>query len=359
VAGVVEEPVAAATFAALTRPKADRTLFVFDLGGGTLDATLLQSTPEGLYVLATEGSDNLGGRNFDELIMNLVRAQYRDQHRAEPGEDRDTQQRIRRLATRMKLELAQPQTSVASHPVVIGGRTLRVTVNRGNFESLAEPWLEACKEVCERVLAAARISWPQIDELILTGGSSQLPCVERRLRNLSGLAPERITRSHPRASVVYGVALLAQQLYGDKPTQAPPLLQSVSTNEPGLRVLDPQRQMRVFEPMIPKNVPLPTENGRIFYADTRSTGSVMLEVMQRKDSFLDPETLGEHVFAGLPKGHASRAMEIILGYDRDGRVTVRALDVQSGQRMEASMSDEAESDLIDLRQQLERLPLLG
>lgn len=163
----------------------------------------------------------------------------------------------------------------------------------------------------------------------------------------------------PRASVVYGVALLAQQLYGDKPTQAPPLLQSVSTNELGLRVLDTETDRRVFQPMIPKNVPLPTQATRLLYADTRKTPDVMLEILQRKDAFLEPETLGEHVFSGLPKGHAARPIEIVLGYDRDGRVTVNAVDEESGHRMEVAVRDDTESDLIELHQRLERLPLLG
>ena len=223
----------------------------------------------------------------------------------------------------------------------------------------AAPWLEACQEVCERALAAARISWQQVDDLILTGGSSQLSCVERMLRQLSGLAPERITRSHPRAAVVYGVALLAEQLYGDKPTQAPPLMQSVSTNELGLRVFDTQRNERIFEPMIGKNEPLPVREGKLFYVDTRKSDSVTLEVLQRKDSFLPVETLGEHIFSGLPSGHAARPLEVELGYGRDGRVTVRAVDVDSGLSVEGEVKDEAESNLLELRQRLDRLPLLG
>lgn len=359
VAGVVEEPVAAATFSALTKAKDDRTLFIFDLGGGTLDATVLQSTPEGLYVLATEGSENLGGRNFDEVIMDIVRGQYREQHRTDPGNDREIQQRLRRLSTELKLELSAPGGAIATRPLVLAGRPLRVTVNRNQFDLAAAPWLEGCQEVCERALVAARITWQQVDDLILTGGSSQLPCVERILRQLSGLAPERITRSHPRAAVVYGVALLAEQLYGDKPTQAPPLLQSVSTNELGLRVFDTQRNESTFQSMIGKNEPLPVRAGKQFYVDTRKSDSVTLEVLQRKDSFLPVETLGEHIFSGLPRGHAGRPLEVVLGYGRDGRVTVSAVDVDSGLSVEGEVRDEYESNLLDLRHRLERLPLLG
>jgi molecular chaperone DnaK len=357
VLGLVEEPLAAATFFGLNTKGGERLIFVFDIGGGTLDATILSATPDGLYAIATEGADNIGGKNFDELIMGIVADQFRGQHGSDPRSDAESAQRLRLFATQSKIALSTPGTSVISKPLSLGGKSLRVTFNRGQFETAAEPWLEACQEVCERTLKSQNLAWTDIDELILTGGSSLVPCVERRVREMSGLQPARIRREQPHASIAYGAALLAEQFYGQKKTAAPPLKQQVTSNELGLRIFDPKERKPAFHAMIEKNVPVPTTAKQTFYTQKPDQPSLTIELLQRKDPFTPPETLGQFSFGPLRQGESGQPVTIEMGYDGMGRVTVTASDGRTGESVAREFAKQAEADLSAMYGHLQTLPV--
>jgi molecular chaperone DnaK len=357
VLGLVEEPLAAATFFGLNTKGGERLIFVFDIGGGTLDATILSATPEGLYAIATEGADNIGGKNFDELIMGIVADQFRGQFGSDPRNDAEAAQRLRAFATKSKIELSSPNVGVISKPVILGGKSLRVTFSRAQFESAAEPWLEACQEVCERALKSQSLAWDDIDELILTGGSSLVPAVERRVREMSGLQPARIRREQPHASIAYGAALLAEQFHGSKKTAAPPLKQQVTSNELGLRVFDPKERKPVFHAMIEKNVPVPVTAKQTFYTQKAEQTSLSIELLQRKDPFTPPETLGQFTFGPIRRPEAGHPVSLEMGYDGTGRVTVTATDGRSGESVAREFSKQGEADLTEAYAVLQKLPL--
>ncbi len=357
VLGLVEEPLAAATFFGLNTKGGERLIFVFDIGGGTLDATILSATPEGLYAIATEGADNIGGKNFDELIMGIVSDQFRGQFGSDPRNDPEAAQRLRQFATQSKIALSSPQTAVISKPIILAGKSLRVTFNRAQFEAAAEPWLEACQEVCERALKSQSLSWDDVDELILTGGSSLVPCVERKVREMSGLQPARIRREQPHASIAYGAALLAEQFFGQKKTAAPPLKQQVTSNELGLRVFDPKERKAVFHAMIEKNVPVPTTAKQTFYTQKADQTSLSIELLQRKDPFTPPETLGQFTFGPIRRPESGHPVSIEMGYDGTGRVSVTASDGRTGESVAREFSKQAEADLSSMYARLQKLPL--
>jgi molecular chaperone DnaK len=357
VLGLVEEPLAAATFFGLNTTGGERLIFVFDIGGGTLDATILSATPDGLYAIATEGADNIGGKNFDELIMGIVADQFRGQFGSDPRQSPESAQQLRVFSTQAKIALSEPATHVISKPLNLGGKSLRVTFNRAQFESAAEPWLEACQEVCERALKSQSLTWDDIDELILTGGSSLMPCVERKVREMSGLQPARIRREQPHASIAYGAALLAEQFYGQKKTAAPPLKQQVTSNELGLRIFDPKERKPVFHPMVEKNVPVPATARQTFYTQKAEQTSVTVEILQRKDVFTTPETLGQFTFGPIRRPESSHPVTIEIGYDGTGRVTVTATDGRTGESVAREFSKQEEADLSAMYAQHGRLTL--
>lgn len=352
VLGLIEEPVAAATYFGHDTGTAERTLFVFDLGGGTLDATVLQASSEGLYVLATEGADNIGGKNFDDVIMDIVREQYQAQHRSPVPGDLATQQTLRRFATACKIELAQPSRGAVSRPIILGGRPMRVTFNRAQFDAAAEPWLEASRLVCEQALQAVGLGWSDIDELVLTGGSSQLPCVEALVKDLSRLPAQRIGHNQPHTSVAYGACILAEQRFGNQPTIAPPLRQTVTSNELGIRVFDHERGKAVFHPLVHKNVPVPVSARQSVYVREDGQEQVTLEVLQRKDAHAQPETLGRFSFGPLREARKNDPIEIELGFSEVGRVLVTARNPKTGDAIERELQ-EGEGD--ELRGQYRRV----
>lgn len=357
VLGLVEEPVAAAAFFGIDSKHEEETVFVFDLGGGTLDATILQSSPAGLYVLATEGSDNLGGKNFDEVIMNLVREQYEALHRADLRKDTESMQKLRSFAMAAKIEVNSGDSESVNKTLILGGKPMKVTFNRRHFNQGSETLLDACEEVCERVLNAVSLSWQDIDHVILTGGSSLLPCVEQKVRDISKLPASRIQRKQPHAAVAYGAALLAEQIYGKGETIAPPLKQSVTTNELGLRVMDPVKKKPVFRTLIDKHVAVPVAVKQTLYTHRADQTSITLELMQRKNDFEPPEALGQFTFGPIVHPEINYPIEVEIGFSAMGRTTVIARDSRTGTRMEREISAQESENWADLYQQLATLPI--
>lgn len=358
--GLIEEPVAAAAFVASQREsKGERTILVFDLGGGTLDTTLLHATAESLYVLGSEGEANVGGRNFDEIIMGMVRSQFRATYGTEPAPTRDNEQRLRQFATAAKLDLSREGQSVVRKTIKLSDGILETVLMRGQFEAELRLWMEACVESCERLLSSRKLSWSDVDDLVLTGGSSQLPCIGRALRECSGIAPERILTRHPRSAIAYGAALLGEQLYGDKDTMAPLLRQTVSTNELGLLTHDPQTGRKTIEVLVSKNRPLPVQAQKTLYVDTIHDDHVSIEIMQRKDVYSDPETLGVFAFGPLPSALTDHPIEVDLGYDRQGRAHVKVTDRVSGINLQQAIDTQGNHDLYELKERLGQMPLLG
>jgi molecular chaperone DnaK len=349
VLGLVEEPVAAAAFFGIESKDVEETVFVFDLGGGTLDATILQSSPTGLYVLATEGSDNLGGKNFDEVIMNMVREQYETLYRADIRKDNEAMQKLRSFATAAKIEVNTGEAGSVN-------KTL-IAFNRRHFDQGSEGLLEACEEVCERVLKAVSMSWQDIDDVILTGGSSLLPCVEQKVREISKLPAARIQRKQPHAAVAYGAALLAEQIYGKGETIAPPLKQSVTTNELGLRVMDPVKKKPVFRTLIEKHVPVPVSVKQTLYTHRADQDSITLELMQRKNDYEPPEVLGQFTFGPLAHPEINYPIEVEIGFSAMGRTTVIAKDSRTGTRIEREISGKESEDWAEVYQHLAALPI--
>lgn len=345
VVGLVEEPVAAATFAVAGSVTKDKTVFVFDLGGGTLDATILHGSQEGLYVLATEGAGRLGGRNFDEVIMNLVLDQYKAQFNTDPTGDFAAMQTLRTFATRTKIELSQNRTTHVTKPVMLLGNPLRVTMSRALFEASSAHLIEGCLDICHRSLRAAALSWSQIDELVLVGGGSLLPCVEQAVIRDSGLPPDRIRRNQPHSAVAYGVALLAERQFGNRETIAPPLRQSVSSNQLGLRMLDPVKKKPYFQVMVERNTPLPVEATREIYTSHDQQDTIAIEVQQRKDEYASPELLERLRYGPIPSPARNYPVRVTLGYDAAGRVTVEVRDGRTGQEISKIINTDVEEDL--------------
>jgi molecular chaperone DnaK (HSP70) len=172
-----------------------------------------------------------------------------------------------------------------------------------------------------------------------------VPCVERKVREMSGLQPGRIRREQPHASIAYGAALLAEQFHGQKKTAAPPLKQLVTSNELGLRVFDLKERKPVFHPMIDKNVPVPASIKQTFYTQKADQTSLTIELLQRKDPFTPPETLGQFAFGPLRKPERGHPVAIELGYDGTGRVAVTATDGRTGESVAREFSKQAEADL--------------
>lgn len=345
---LVEEPVAAATYYGHTDKAGDQTLFVYDLGGGTFDATLLQSADQGLYALATEGSNHVGGKNVDEMLMALIADEFERVHGMRPLEDAVTQSQLRRFATDAKLQLCRPGTTQVRKTLLLGNRTLECLTTRTEFDRLITGLIDQTIEVSQRCLRSAGMDWSMVDKLMLTGGASLLPLVQERLAATSGIAPGHIVTRQPHQAVAYGAALIAQQLF-TKPGQS--TLQRISAWDLGIRVAHPGTGQPAVEVMVPHNSALPAEKKRSFFTNRADQKRVIIEAVQQKAPGVEEKSLGFFAFGPIEKPRLNYPVEITLAYNDKGMVSITARDGDTGHEIQQILDDTGRAQAAELVQQ--------
>lgn len=333
---LMEEPVAAARYYGFEQPENDRTCFVYDLGGGTFDATVLQSADTGLYALATGGSNRLGGKWIDDIVINAVLDEFERQHSDRPHDPASLQQ-VRRFAVDAKLQLSKPGNNRVSKTLLVGGRTLDFVLTQDHFNNLAEQLIEETLKVCETVLAKKNLDWSMVDTLLLTGGSSLLPMVARKLAVVSKQPVDAIRSRQPHQAVAYGAALLAEQLFADSGTAAS--LQQICSHDLGVRAIDPETRQPGVRVLIARNTPVPASQRLTFYTTRTDQARMIVEVVQvhGEGSARMENSLGHFAFGPIETPRKNYPVEIELGYDVDGMVSARAFDPATGKEIRQIM----------------------
>jgi len=340
VVDLVEEPLAAAThYGARTVPPGS-TILVYDLGGGTFDVTVLHVGSEGLYALATDGASDLGGKNFDEMIMSLVAQQFILAHRYDPLQDPVVSAQLRRQAEAMKTKLAMPGQGEVRKALLLGGRAQEILLTRSHFEQAICPLIERSLEVCERALKAASLDWTAIDQVLMAGGSTLVPAVETAVRRASNLPGDRVKRHQPHMAIAYGAALIAAQCSGSPAGKAPPLLQRVSGFDLGCRVFDPATRQPAVDKLIARNTPIPTRRTMTYYTNRADQARIVLDIVQVKAPGEPPIRLGYFAFP-LDQPRKNHPLEITLGYDEHGMVSVVARDPDTGREVKRDFTGSA------------------
>ncbi len=336
---LIEEPVAAATFYGYSDKTGEQTLFVYDLGGGTFDATVLQVSSEGLYALATEGSNRHGGKHVDELIMAYIREEFQRQH-GFAFDDAASQLQLRQFAQSAKIALAKPGKTRISKTLVLAGRTLDFVLTKELFNQLLDQFVDETLAVCQRCLDAAGMDWSFIDSLLLTGGSSLLPLVADKLARISAKPKDQLQCKQPHQAVAYGAALLAEQEFGMSAQQT---LQSICSYDLGIRVLGKDGKPAV-KVLVKHNTPVPTAQTTTFYTNRDDQTRLIIEAVQRRNTGAETEesSLGYFAFS-ITNPRKNYPVEIQLAYDLEGIVTVSASDPATGQAIEQVMDADIEA----------------
>ncbi|MFY9514045.1 MAG: Hsp70 family protein [Rubrivivax sp.] len=321
-ARLIEEPVAAATYYGLDEGAADRTLLVYDFGGGTFDVTLLQSGPQGLFVLATDGVARLGGRHVDEAIMGL----------AGGAGDAASQQRLRRVAEQAKIKLAtNPALALHRQSLLLGGVPLDFVLTRAQFEAVCQQQVDQSLLACERCLAGAGLGWRDVDKIVLTGGSSLLPAVTRSLLAVSGKAAADLVSRQPHQAVAYGAALIAQRLGAG--ADADSLVRQASGYDLCLRVWDRQTQAPSLETLIPRNTALPARYSRSFFTNREDQTRLVLEFVQRRGEPAIEASLGHFAFGPILAPRRNHPVEVQVDVGSDGLIHIAARDRDLGTQL--------------------------
>jgi molecular chaperone DnaK len=326
---LIEEPVAAATYHGLEESSGDRTLLVYDFGGGTFDVTLLQASPEGLFVLATDGVNGLGGRDVDSAMVEQALAALAAQRGGAVAHEPGTLQRLRRVAESAKIKLSQSAAlPLVRQPLLLSGQAFEFALTRAQFDDICRVPVARSIQACEAVLAAAGLGWRDVDRIVTTGGSSLLPAVPRALLQASGKPESALITRQPHHAVAYGAALIAARL-GEK-TDVDAFVRQVSSFDLCLRVWDAKANRPGLEVLIPRNASLPARYSRVFYTNRPDQIRLILEFVQRRGDDPAGVSLGHFAFGPIAAPRRNYPVEVAVDVASDGLIRIAARDPQLG-----------------------------
>ena len=202
---IINEPTAAALAYGLDKLEEDQTVFVFDLGGGTFDVTIMRIEGHHINMIATNGDHRLGGKDWDDSIVNFVAEEFDRQHGENPLLDLQSYQELHTRALSAKIQLSsRPQTAVIHHH---SGKSVKLEITREEFERRSQHLVEKCKTICEMVMQESRMTWDKIDKVLLVGGMTRMPMVRALVGQLTQ-APV-IDDVNPDEAVAMGASIQA------------------------------------------------------------------------------------------------------------------------------------------------------
>ncbi|MGE0376175.1 MAG: Hsp70 family protein [Planctomycetaceae bacterium] len=319
---------------------AEKTILVYDLGGGTFDVTVVRYTPTTFRVLATDGDVMLGGLDWSRRLVDHVAEQFERKFGDDPREDPETMMTMTQECEEAKRRLSgRAQTPVS---VYYKGKTLTVSLSRGDFERMTSDLMQRTRDTTELVMQQAGVNPGEFDDVILVGGSTYMPVVESMLRSVSGNEPTR--KVVPEEAVAQGAAIHAAILEAkaagvdSKMTKGVvKRLKAVSTvdvnsHSLGVKISDPNNKARkINHIMIPKNTALPYKVSQQFV--TNSQNQQRIHVCVLEGDAADPDactTIGDFRVYDLPANlPAGSPVEITYEYDKNGRIHAEAKEVTS------------------------------
>ncbi len=336
---IINEPTSAALAYGFGK-KLEKKVVVFDLGGGTFDVSVLDIGQSVYDVIAVGGDTYLGGEDFDRRIMDWLTFNFaKENGGVDLRQDKMALQRLRDAAEKAKCELSGTPSADIHLPFLAaageGRAALHLTkqLTREKLEELTKDLVERCVAVTEKTLKDAGVRPNQVDEVILVGGMTRMPRVQRAVRDFFGREPSKGV--HPDEVVALGAAIQAQALVAPSIQGAEVLLLDVTPQNLGIMVVG-----GYFQTIIPRNTTVPTNQTHLFTTVQDNQTSVRIAVLQgESDKATDNELLGEFVLAGIrPARRGEVAIEITFDISADGIVGVSARDVDTGQEQSINVT---------------------
>jgi len=344
VLGLVEEPVAAALHYGVQTGSHDSVLLVYDFGGGTFDATALSMDASGVYVLAKTGLTELGGKEIDERVGEMILSQFERALGRPIATGARTLLELRRVSEDIKIELCLPGRRGVRRLVLLGGQAVEVEIAAAQFEAAIRDIVEQTEAETLRCVREAGLQPQDVTHVLLVGGSSLLPSTEARLHQIFSRPGQSVLYHEPSKAVAYGAALHASQLSGEAELfQIPPELKGVSGYHVGVRTVDPSTGLATVDTLIKKNMTLPIKVRKTYYTSRPRQERIVLDVVQYRDTRDKLVPLGHLVVGPLNAARQNYPVEVTTEYRVDGTVAVEAYDAQTGTELAAVFGGDSEA----------------
>lgn len=322
---IINEPTAAALAYGLDK-KHEKTIAVFDLGGGTFDISILELGDGVFEVKSTNGDTYLGGEDFDLKLVEFLADEFKKDQGIDLRSDTLALQRLKEAAEKAKHELSTSSETDVNLPFITadqaGPKHLNIKVTRAKFEALCSELLERLEEPCQLALKDAGVKPSEVGEVILVGGMSRMPAVQERVKSIFGKEPSKSV--NPDEAVAIGAAIQAGVLQGDVKDV---LLLDVTPLSLGI-----ETHGGVFTKLIEKNTTIPTRKSQIFSTAADNQDAVSIHVLQgEREMAGDNKTLGRFELVGIPPApRGVPQIEVTFDIDGNGIVSVSAKDLGTG-----------------------------
>ena len=340
---IINEPTAAALAYGLDNEK-EQKIMVYDLGGGTFDVSIIEIGDGVIEVLSTNGDTHLGGDDFDERIMEWMVSEFKAKEGVDLSGDKMAMQRLKEAAEKAKKELSSATTTNINIPFITataeGPKHFDMDLSRAKFEDLIRDLVEKTAIPVQNAMKDAGLTNADLGKVLLVGGSTRVPCVQEKVRQLTGQEPSKSL--NPDECVAIGAAIQGGKLAGDAGAgdvlllDVTPLTLSIET------------MGGIATPLIERNTTIPTKKSQIFSTAADNQTAVDINVLQGERKFArDNKSLGQFRLDGIPPAmRGVPQIEVTFDIDANGIVTVSAKDLGTGKEQHititggSSMSDD-------------------
>lgn len=338
---IINEPTAASLAYGMDKMDTNQKIFVYDLGGGTFDVSILELGDGVFEVKSTNGNTKLGGDDFDQKVMDYIADTFKAENGIDLRNDKMALQRLKEAAEKAKIELSSSMQTNINLPFITadatGPKHIDMNLTRAKFNELTHDLVEATIEPMKKALQDAGLSINEIDKILLVGGSTRIPAVQEAVKNFTGKDPSKGV--NPDECVAVGAAIQAGVLTGDVKDV---LLLDVTPLTLGIETLG-----GVATPLIQRNTTIPTRKSQVFSTAADGQTSVEIHVVQGERQMAEGnKTLGRFTLSGIaPAPRGVPQIEVTFDIDANGIVNVSAKDKGTGK--EANITITASTNLND------------